>query len=103
MAPGYYYDPRPEVVQVSRLELGKLVKEYRLKSGFSQERLSEETNLTVYAIDLIECGVICAHPATLNRIGEVIGVYFQEPESSWRDPEYYWRYKTAVACSYLYG
>ena len=69
--------------------LGKRIRRLRQIKGYTQERLAEESGLSVAFIGLAERGKECPSIKTASRIAEVLGVSLSElfdfPERSLHD------------------
>lgn len=58
------------------MEIGKLVKNLRLKKGLTQEELSEKTDISVRTIQRIENGEVDPRAYTLQAIAQALEVDF---------------------------
>ncbi|MCG8698485.1 MAG: helix-turn-helix domain-containing protein [Bacteroidales bacterium] len=58
------------------MEIGKLIKELRIKKGLTQEELAEKTEVSTRTIQRIENGVVDPRAYTLQMIAKALDVNF---------------------------
>ncbi len=60
------------------MEIGKFIKELRLKKGLTQEELAEKTDISVRTIQRIENGEVDPRLYTLQSIASVLDIEYEE-------------------------
>lgn len=61
-----------------RKNLGRRLKELRMKKGLTQEELAEKTGLSVTFVGLVERGINTPSLETCNKIARALGVTLDE-------------------------